>query len=83
LALVPNACARNDELLFSESASRYLIGTRDPEKLRELLSRQSVPFAEIGHAEGSHFELLIKTAKVRASVSQIERAYYSLAKSMR
>ncbi|MDQ4101847.1 MAG: phosphoribosylformylglycinamidine synthase subunit PurL, partial [Thermoproteota archaeon] len=48
LDAVPNSCRQTDELLFSETHSRYIIGTKDPKSVRETLSNNGVPFAEIG-----------------------------------
>jgi phosphoribosylformylglycinamidine synthase II len=83
LALVPNSCSRLDELLFSESNSRYVIGTKEPEKLRAMLSSEGVTFAEIGKAAGNTISL----GKGRKSVARIplssaKEHFYSLDKVM-
>ena len=49
--LIPNSCSRVDNLLFSESHSRYIIGTGEPQKVQNLLSRiGGIIFSLIGHA---------------------------------
>ncbi|MFY9796342.1 MAG: phosphoribosylformylglycinamidine synthase subunit PurL, partial [Candidatus Nitrosopolaris sp.] len=34
----PNSCSSIDNLLFSESHSRYIIGTHEPKKVEKILS---------------------------------------------
>lgn len=53
LSSIPNSCKRIDDLLFSESHSRYLIGTKNPERVRRMLSTEGVTFSEIGNASSS------------------------------
>jgi phosphoribosylformylglycinamidine synthase subunit PurL len=51
--LIPNSCSRLDNLLFSESQSRYLIGTKQPSKVQKILSEfKELRFAPIGRAGG-------------------------------
>jgi phosphoribosylformylglycinamidine synthase len=51
LGLIPNSCSRIDNLLFSESHSRYIVGTREPQKVQNLLSGiDGIIFSRIGHA---------------------------------
>ncbi len=51
LGRVPNRCSSVDNLLFSETNSRYVIGTRQPALAEKALSRtDSVIFAHIGYA---------------------------------
>lgn len=45
---VPSTCTRLDDLLFSESHSRYLVGTTRPEQVAQLLQSEGVKFAKIG-----------------------------------
>lgn len=53
--LIPNSCSRLDNLLFSESQSRYLIGTKQPSKVEKILSEfKELRFARIGRAGGSN-----------------------------
>jgi phosphoribosylformylglycinamidine synthase len=53
--LIPNSCSRLDNLLFSESQSRYLIGTNQPTKVQKILSEfKELRFARIGRAGGSN-----------------------------
>jgi phosphoribosylformylglycinamidine synthase len=35
---IPNSCSSIDNLLFSESHSRYIIGTHEPKKVEKIMS---------------------------------------------
>lgn len=49
LSLIPNSCSRLDNLVFSESQSRFIIGSRAPIKVKKLLSKfKGLSFAQIG-----------------------------------
>lgn len=46
---IPNSCSKMDNLLFSESHSRYIIGTHEPKKVEKILSRiGGLVFSRIG-----------------------------------
>ena len=48
---IPNSCSRIDNLLFSESHSRYVIGTQEPKKVQRILSDvKGLVFFQIGSA---------------------------------
>jgi len=48
LKKIPNNCSRCDYLLFSETHSRFIIGTRQPDKVNKILSDRNCVFSEIG-----------------------------------
>ena len=48
LKKIPNNCSRHDYLLFSESHSRFIIGTSQPDRLKRILSKRMCTFSEIG-----------------------------------
>jgi phosphoribosylformylglycinamidine synthase len=54
LKKIPNNCSRHDYLLFSESQSRFIIGTREPEKVKKTLSSKNCTFSEIGKINESN-----------------------------
>ena len=84
LSMVPNSCSRLDELLFSESNSRYLVGSKEPEKLRTTLSSERVTFAEIGKSGGNMINLKNGNKPVvRVSLPSAKKQFYSLEKVMR
>ncbi len=83
LASVPSTCSRLDDLMFSESNSRYLIGTREPAKVRQLLALEQVTFAEIGIAGGKTVNFSRGKKRVaRIPLSGIKETFYSLEKAM-
>jgi len=83
LDAVPNSCSKMDDVLFSESHSRYLIGTRDPESVRKALSSEGVRFAEIGQATGRRIEFAKGKKKVvSVTLKAAESNFYSLDKTM-
>jgi phosphoribosylformylglycinamidine synthase II len=51
LDLVPNSCSRVDNLLFSESQSRYIFGTNEAEKVEQTLTNiDGLVYAKIGNS---------------------------------
>jgi phosphoribosylformylglycinamidine synthase len=83
MSRVPHKCARMDELLFSESHSRYLIGTDQPERVKAVLSAQDVPFSEIGRSKGQQVSFTNAKKRIfRHSVTSVAKQYYSLEKVM-
>lgn len=49
LDLIPNNCDRLDYLLFSETPSRFIVGTKEPDKLERYLRKiRNLTFAKIG-----------------------------------
>jgi phosphoribosylformylglycinamidine synthase len=87
---LPGSCSRPDNLMFSESNSRYIIGTARPAELHRVLSGiDRISFAEIGTATGqrqkqrARFSYKGKTL-VSAQVANIESNLNdSLAKIMK
>ncbi|MEO9294669.1 MAG: phosphoribosylformylglycinamidine synthase subunit PurL [Nitrososphaera sp.] len=83
--LVPNTCTRQDDLLFSESHSRYLIGTSKPQAVEELLKSEGVVYAKIGKAsrgggataatftKGKKPLMSIPSAKLQATYGSLEK----------
>jgi len=57
LNAIPNSCNRIDELLFSETHSRYLVSTKEADRVRRVLASVGIPFAEIGIIIGTNFEV--------------------------
>jgi phosphoribosylformylglycinamidine synthase len=81
---VPNSCKQIDELLFSETQSRYIIATRDPETVYEILSAaKGVKFAEIGKTMPSNIEFIKDNGNViRLSLKQLQSNFCSLEKTL-
>ncbi len=84
LDTIPNSCSRLDDLLFSESNSRYVIGTKEPEQVRQALSSAGVVFSEIGRAANTVEFTKGKRRKaiIRLTLKQLQASFYSLGKVM-
>lgn len=87
LDLLPNSCSRLDNLLFSESQSRFIFATSDPEKVEKSL--REVPglvYAKLGKslARGDNKIVLLKSGSpiVYSSIEELEDEYSSLSKIM-
>jgi phosphoribosylformylglycinamidine (FGAM) synthase-like enzyme len=80
---VPTSCKQVDELLFSETHSRYIIATKDPQSVHEKLSSNAVPFAEIGKTMPTHVEFIKGNRQIiRLSLKQLESKFYVLERSL-
>lgn len=82
LDAVPNSCSRTDDVLFSESHSRYIVGTKEPEKVHSALSQAGVPFSEIGSAGGALEFAKGKKNIIRLTLKQLEASFDSIGKVM-
>ena len=76
---IPTSCKQIDELLFSETHSRYIIATKDPKSVHETLSTSSIPFVEIGKTVPTNIEFIKGNRQIiRLSLKQLESKYYLL-----
>ena len=82
LDVVPNLCSRTDDLLFSESYSRYIVGTKQPEKVRKMLSSADVMFEQIGSAASAIEFSKGKKRLIKLTLKQLQTNFYSLEKVM-
>ncbi|HKX81014.1 MAG TPA: phosphoribosylformylglycinamidine synthase subunit PurL [Nitrososphaera sp.] len=83
LGTAPNACSRLDDLVFSESNSRYLIGTKEPDQLGELLAAERVPHAQVGQASGTTLKVTKgKKSIFNIPVTKLRERFLSLEKIM-
>jgi phosphoribosylformylglycinamidine synthase len=79
LDAIPTSCKQIDELLFSETHSRYIIATKDPKSVYETLSSKGVRFAEIGKTVPTHTEFIKGNRQIiRLSLKQLESKFYLL-----
>jgi phosphoribosylformylglycinamidine synthase len=84
LDAIPNSCKSPDDLLFSESHSRYIVATSKPEEVRSFLSSEGVVFYQIGRAEGTALEFSEgRKRMVNLPLEKAESAYYSLEETMK
>jgi phosphoribosylformylglycinamidine synthase len=79
---VPNTCARLDDLMFSESHSRYIVGTREPAKVEQLLASEGVRFAMIGKSAPGRAEFAHGKKKITIPLAKMDRASGSIEKTM-
>jgi phosphoribosylformylglycinamidine synthase len=78
---VPNSCKQLDELLFSETQSRYIIASKDPEGVHKVLLAKGVSFAEIGKTIPNNVEFVKGQAHIiRLSLKHLQSNFYSLEK---
>jgi phosphoribosylformylglycinamidine synthase II len=76
---IPNSCKQIDELLFSETQSRYIIATKDPENVHKLLSAKGVRFAEFGKTIPTNIEFIKgKRDMISLSLKQLQSNFYLL-----
>jgi phosphoribosylformylglycinamidine synthase subunit PurL len=87
LDLLPNSCSRLDNLLFSESQSRFIFATGEPENVEKSL--REVPglvYAKVGNssARGDNKIVLLKSGSpiVSSSIEELEDKYSSVSKIM-
>ena len=80
---IPNSCKQIDELLFSETQSRYIIATKDPETVYKVLSTKGVRFAKIGKTIPTNIKFIKgKRDVVRLSLKQLQSNFYFLEKTL-
>jgi phosphoribosylformylglycinamidine synthase len=84
---IPNSCSRIDNLMFSESQSRYIFGTREPKKVRELLSNiQGIVFAQIGNTSNKRNDVKFiykeKQKVIDSTIKKLEKSFNILERIM-
>jgi phosphoribosylformylglycinamidine synthase subunit PurL len=84
---IPSSCSRVDNLMFSESQSRYIFGTREPKEVRELLSNiQGIVFAQIGNTSNKRNDVKFiykeKQKVIDTTIKKLEKSFNILEKIM-
>ena len=80
---VPNSCKQIDELLFSETQSRYIIATKEPESVHKVLSAKGLRYAEIGKTIPTIIEFIKgKQDIIRLSLKQLQSNFYLLERTL-
>jgi len=87
LDLIPNNCSRIDNLLFSESQSRFIFATSQPKDVENLLkSTPGLVYANIGNSSDSKTNKVIFTSLgssvIHSSLAELEKNYNSLNRNM-
>jgi len=72
---VPAARLRVDELLFSESNSRFIISTNRLEKALKVFKKCGIPSAKIGEVSAGPLEFSSRRASFSCSLQDMEKAY--------
>jgi phosphoribosylformylglycinamidine synthase len=85
---IPNSCSRIDNLMFSESQSRYIFGTREPKEVRNLLSNMpGIIFAQIGNAINKRNDVKFiykeKENVIDTTINKLEASFDILEKIMK
>jgi phosphoribosylformylglycinamidine synthase subunit PurL len=80
LKKIPNNCSRCDYLLFSETHSRFIIGTRQPDKVNKILSARNCVFSEIGKIDRTKILNLRYSGKeiINLPVDDLNRSYNTM-----
>jgi hypothetical protein len=76
---VPNTCKRLDFLLFAETPSRFIIGTKNEEKLEKEFSKcKNLKYSKIGKVMdyGDKITFVSKKKKIINLEMQIAKKYF-------
>ena len=74
-APVPAARIHSDELLFSETNSRFIITTNNPSHVSERLSKGNVPAVVVGTVGGDSLRLRLGYSRLDFSLETLQEAY--------
>ncbi|MDP9490505.1 MAG: phosphoribosylformylglycinamidine synthase subunit PurL [Thermoproteota archaeon] len=74
LKKIPNRCQRDDFLLFSETHSRFIIGSSNPDKIKRFMRNRKCSFSEIGQTDSSMTLNIHNSGKEVINLSIIELA---------
>jgi phosphoribosylformylglycinamidine synthase subunit PurL len=74
LKKIPNRCKRDDFLLFSETHSRFIIGSSNPDKIKRFMRTRKCSFSEIGQTDSSMTLNIHNSGKEVINLSIIELA---------
>ena len=74
LKKIPNRCKRDDFLLFSETHSRFIIGSSNPDKIKRFMRNRKCSFSEIGQTDSSMNLNIHNSGKEVINLSIIELA---------
>jgi phosphoribosylformylglycinamidine synthase subunit PurL len=84
LKKIPNNCSRCDYLLFSETHSRFIIGTRQPDKVNKIFDGRNCVFSEIGKIDRTKILNLRYSGKeiIDLPVDDLNRSYNTMNRIM-
>jgi len=77
---VPNECTRIDDLLFSESHSRFIVSVENDKltKVTSMLESNTIPYGVIGKAQGSAIIFSKNNSAVNISIDKAADAWLSM-----
>lgn len=75
LEKAPAGRLRIDELLFSESNSRFIISTNKPEEVLKVFKKHGIPSAEVGEVTAGPLEFSLKRTGFSCSLQGMKEAY--------
>ncbi|HVE38180.1 MAG TPA: phosphoribosylformylglycinamidine synthase subunit PurL [Nitrososphaeraceae archaeon] len=75
LKKIPNTCKRDDFLLFSETHSRFIIGSSNRDKIKRFMKNRKCSFSEIGQTDSSMTLNIRNSGKEVINLSIIELAH--------
>jgi phosphoribosylformylglycinamidine synthase len=80
---VPHVCKRPDEILFSESHSRYVIGTSNPAEVEQLLKSEGVKFAQVGRSARGRAEFTQgRKVRIVLPLAKLDHAFGAIGRIM-
>lgn len=65
----------DDELLFSESNSRFVLSTRRDKDVVRFFSRRGIPAAKVGEVKGDRLEIVTRKNKVSCPLEDMRETY--------
>ena len=74
---VPADVMRDDELLFSESNSRFVLTTGKPSLLMSKLAEHNIPAAIVGQVGGDELRLMLRAHSPKWDLNSIRDAYHN------
>jgi phosphoribosylformylglycinamidine synthase len=76
---VPHRCERVDEILFSETHGRFIIGAdrRDESRIKRICASFNIPCETIGEAKGDDLVFESGVRRIEVKVEELERAWRS------
>jgi phosphoribosylformylglycinamidine (FGAM) synthase-like enzyme len=72
---LPRDEMRDDELLFSESNSRFLLATNNPENVLNALRSRNIPAATLGTVGGDSLDIILPHGRLQADLNAVQAAY--------
>jgi len=75
LRRLQNAKLEDDEFLFSESNSRFVVSTKKEEDLLKVFSRHRIPATKVGEVKGNRLEITTRNKHVSCTLEDMKQAY--------